>query len=56
MLLSHGKIAAACDECEIEEVNYIHVLEAINEFLPAKELAGRPIEISVLKQFRTRRE
>jgi hypothetical protein len=45
------KDRCTCDECEIEEQNYIRVLQAINEFLPAKELAGQPIEISVLKQF-----
>jgi hypothetical protein len=45
------KDRCTCDECEIEERDYIRVLEAINEFLPAKELAGQPIEISVLKQF-----
>lgn len=40
-----------CDECEIEEHDYIQVLQAINEFLPVKELAGQSIEVSVLKQF-----
>jgi hypothetical protein len=45
------KDRCTCDECEIEEQNYIRVLQVINEFLPAKELAGQPIEISVLKQF-----
>jgi hypothetical protein len=40
-----------CDECEIEEQDYIRILQAINEFLPAKELAGQPIDIAVLKQF-----
>ena len=40
-----------CDECEIEESNYIRVIEAINEFLPAKELVGQSIELPVLKQF-----
>jgi hypothetical protein len=40
-----------CDQCEIEELDYIRVLQAINEFLPAKELAGQPIEMSVLKEF-----
>jgi hypothetical protein len=45
------KDRCTCDECEIEETDYIRVLQAINEFLPAKELAGQPIEISVLKEF-----
>jgi hypothetical protein len=45
------KDRCTCDECEIEELDYIRVLQAINEFLPAKELASQPIDISVLKQF-----
>ena len=36
---------------DMEEEDYIRVLHAINEFLPVKELAGRPIEVSVLKEF-----
>ncbi len=39
------------DENDMEEDDYIRVLQAINEFLPVKELAGRPIETTVLKQF-----
>ena len=27
------------------------MLKVINEFLPVKELAGRPIKVSVLRQF-----
>jgi hypothetical protein len=45
------KDRCTCDECEIEEQNYIRVPYAINEFLPVKELAGQPIEIAILKQF-----
>lgn len=40
-----------CDDDDAEEEDYIRVLHAINEFLPVKELAGRPIELPVLKQF-----
>ena len=36
---------------DMEEEDYIRVLHAINEFLPVKELAGRPVEISVLREF-----
>lgn len=36
---------------DMEEEDYIRVLRAINEFLPVKELAGRPVEVSVLKEF-----
>jgi hypothetical protein len=35
----------------MEEEDYIRVLHAINEFLPVKELAGRPVEVSVVKEF-----
>jgi hypothetical protein len=35
----------------MEEDDYVRVLQAINEFLPVKELAGRPVEVSVLKEF-----
>jgi hypothetical protein len=45
------KDRCTCDECEVEEQNYIGVLDAINEFLPVKELAGKPVEVSVLRQF-----
>jgi hypothetical protein len=36
---------------DMEEDDYVRVLQAINEFLPVKELAGRPVEMSVLKEF-----
>ena len=36
---------------DIEEADYVRVLQAINEFLPVKELAGRPVEVAVLKEF-----
>ena len=39
------------DSDEMEEDDYIRVLHAINEFLPVMELAGRPVELSVLKEF-----
>ena len=34
-----------------EEWDYLRVLQLINEFLPVKELAGRPIGVAVLRQF-----
>jgi hypothetical protein len=43
-----------CDsfsEIEPEEGDYARVLQLINEFLPVKELAGRLIEVPVLRQF-----
>jgi hypothetical protein len=43
-----------CDsfsEIDPEEGDYARVLECINEFLPVKELAGRLIEMPVLRQF-----
>jgi len=36
---------------DMEEEDYVRVLHAIDEFLPVKELAGRPVEVSVLKEF-----
>jgi hypothetical protein len=39
------------DDDDMEEEDYVRVLQAINEFLPVKELAGRPVEMSVLKEF-----
>lgn len=39
------------DEEDMEEEDYARVLQAINEFLPVKELAGHPIGASVLKEF-----
>jgi len=38
-------------EIEPEEGDYARVLQLINEFLPVKELAGRLIELPVLRQF-----
>ncbi len=43
-----------CDsfsEADPEEGDYQRVLELINEFLPVKELAGRLLGVSVLRQF-----
>ena len=39
------------DDDDMEEEEYIRVLQGINEYLPVKELAGRPIEVSVLREF-----
>jgi hypothetical protein len=38
-------------EIDPEEGDYAKVLQAINEFLPVKELAGRFIHVPVLRQF-----
>jgi len=38
-------------DIDLEEADYAQVLQHINEFLPVKELAGRPIGVQVLKQF-----
>jgi hypothetical protein len=38
-------------DSKLEEEDYIRVLQAIDDFLPVKELAGRPVEVSVLKEF-----
>jgi hypothetical protein len=39
------------DNDDLEEDDYIRVLQSINEFLPVKELADQQIELPVLKQF-----
>jgi hypothetical protein len=39
------------DADEVEEADYIRVLQFINEYLPVRELAGSPISVSVLRQF-----
>src|ERR1041384_7060090 len=38
-------------EIDPDEGDYARVLQLINEFLPAKEMAGRPIGAPVLRQF-----
>jgi len=38
-------------EIDLDEADYARALEVINEFLPVKELAGRLIGVSVLRQF-----
>jgi hypothetical protein len=45
------KFSEADPEIDPEEADYTKVLALINEFLPVKELAGRPIEVPVLRQF-----
>ena len=38
-------------ETDLEEVDYAQVLQHIDNFLPVKELAGRPVALEVLRQF-----
>ena len=38
-------------EVDTEEIAHAKVLQMINEFLPVKELAGKAIELPVLRQF-----
>ena len=38
-------------EADLEEVDYAQVLQYIDHFLPVKELAGRPIDREILRQF-----
>lgn len=38
-------------EADLEEVDYAQVLQYIDHFLPVKELAGRPVDLEVLRQF-----
>jgi hypothetical protein len=39
------------DDIDPEEADYAKVLQAINEFLPVRELAGRLIHLPILRQF-----
>jgi hypothetical protein len=39
------------DDIDPEEGDYAKVLQAINEYLPVKELAGRMIHVPMLRQF-----
>jgi len=45
------KFFEADPEVDPEEADYAKVLALINEYLPVKELAGRPIEVPELRQF-----
>lgn len=45
------KFYDSSSEIDPEEGDYVRVLQLINEFLPVKELAGRLIEVPVLRQF-----
>ena len=45
------KYADSYSETEPEEADYAQMLKVIDEFLPVKELAGRPIKVPVLRQF-----
>ena len=45
-------LASSLSNCgSMEEEDYVRVLHAIDEFLPVKELAGRLVDVSVLKEF-----
>ncbi len=48
---SEAKSWDSSDDIDPEEGDYAKVLQAINEFLPVKELAGRMIHVPVLRQF-----
>lgn len=45
------KYTDSYSETDPEEADYARVLQAINEFLPVKEMAGRPVEVAELRQF-----
>ena len=48
---SEAKSWDSSDDIDPEDGDYAKVLQAINEFLPVKELAGRMIHLPVLRQF-----
>ena len=45
-----GDESKDCD-VDLEEVDYAQVLQHIDNFLPVKELCGRPLDVQVLRQF-----
>jgi hypothetical protein len=45
------KYSDSDSEVDTEEIAHAKVLQLINEFLPVKELAGKAIELPVLRQF-----
>jgi len=45
------KYSDSYSETDPDEADYARVMQVINEFLPVKELAGRPINVPVLRQF-----
>ena len=45
------KFRDSFSEFDPEEGDYARVLQVINEFLPVKELAGRLIDVRILRQF-----
>ena len=45
-----GDESKDCD-VDLEEVDYAQVLQHIDNFLPVKELCGRPPDVEVLRQF-----
>jgi len=48
---SEPKYRDSFSEFDPDDYDYAQVLQVINEFLPVKELAGRIIRVSLLKQF-----
>lgn len=38
-------------EVDMDEVDYVQVLQHMDQFLPVKELAGRPVDVQALRQF-----
>ncbi len=45
------KYSDSFSETDPDDADYARVLELINEYLPVKEMAGRPIHVPVLRQF-----
>jgi hypothetical protein len=45
------KYADSFSETDPEDADYVKMLRLINEFLPVKELAGKIINVPVLRQF-----
>lgn len=48
---NESKYRDSYSEIDLDEADYVRVLEVINEFLPVKEMCGRLIGTAVLRQF-----
>ncbi len=48
---SYSNYSGSSSATDADETDYVTVLRVINEFLPVKELAGRPIHPPVLQRF-----
>ena len=50
-LMKAAKASRAFFELNLEEVDYAQVLQHIGNFLPVRELGGRPLTLATLRQY-----